>query len=396
MILATCRSFKVALNDAGKRWEVESLSTTLRRCPSRARLAHALIVQLSREDSMEYRRLGRSGLFVSALTLGTMTFGGRGAFSKVGSTDVAGARRHVDMCLEAGVNLFDTANIYSGGESEELLGEAIVGRRDELLLATKVRMSVGEGPNDTGLSRHHIIRQCEDSLRRLVHIQDRFRAMSYGNEHETSYLRTYAFSGGARGARGRSSLLRSLRTPPLPDTFSQCSRRARTTDSQKPGVRTANSARRHPRLQQARAGCSQSDLLATHRGLHAAFDEQSALSLRELLHRSPREFGRQSTLWTLKDAAEVTFEEGLTNELVSGETIRATLSRLGVRWERAKRWIESPDPEYARKRGSRPADPSRREPSTVGFGLRGRDLVFSLRATCSAFLVGCHKADTPS
>ena len=116
---------------------------------------------------MEYRRLGRSGLFVSALTLGTMTFGGRGAFGKVGSTDVAGARRQVDMCLDAGVNLFDTANIYSGGESEEILGEAISGRRDELLLATKVRMPVGEGPNDTGLSRHHIIRQCEDSLRSL-------------------------------------------------------------------------------------------------------------------------------------------------------------------------------------------------------------------------------------
>src|SRR5215211_849050 len=85
--------------------------------------------------------------------------------------------------------------------------------------------------------------------------------------------------------------------------------------------------------------------------VHAAIHEQSARSLRELLHRSPREFGRQSTLWTLKDAAEVSFEEGLTNELVSGETIRATLSRLGVRWERAKRWIESPDPEYARKKG---------------------------------------------
>jgi aryl-alcohol dehydrogenase-like predicted oxidoreductase len=96
-----------------------------------------------------------------------MTFGGQGGFRKVGSTDVAGARRHVDMCLEAGVNLFDTANIYSAGESEELLGEAIAGRRDELLLATKVRMSVGDGPNDTGLSRHHIIRQCEQSLRRL-------------------------------------------------------------------------------------------------------------------------------------------------------------------------------------------------------------------------------------
>ena len=76
---------------------------------------------------MEYRRLGRSGLFVSALTLGSMTFGGRGAFSRVGSTDVTGARRQVDMCLDAGVNLFDTANIYSGGESEKILGEAISG-----------------------------------------------------------------------------------------------------------------------------------------------------------------------------------------------------------------------------------------------------------------------------
>jgi aryl-alcohol dehydrogenase-like predicted oxidoreductase len=81
---------------------------------------------------MEYRRLGRSGLFVSALTLGTMTFGGQGGFSKVGATDVAGARRQVDMCLDAGINLFDTANIYSGGESEEILGEAISGRRDDL------------------------------------------------------------------------------------------------------------------------------------------------------------------------------------------------------------------------------------------------------------------------
>ena len=116
---------------------------------------------------MEYRRLGRSGLFVSALTLGTMTFGGQGGFSKVGATEVAGAKRQVDMCLDAGINLFDTANIYSGGESEEILGKAISGRRDDLLLATKVRMSVGDGPNDTGLSRHHIIRQCDESLGRL-------------------------------------------------------------------------------------------------------------------------------------------------------------------------------------------------------------------------------------
>src|ERR671917_913043 len=117
---------------------------------------------------MEYRRLGRSGLFVSSLTLGTMTFGGRGDFGKmVGATDIAGARRQVDICLEAGVNLFDTADIYSDGRSEEVLGEAIKGRRDDLLLATKVRMPAGEGPNDTGLSRIHIVRQCERSLKRL-------------------------------------------------------------------------------------------------------------------------------------------------------------------------------------------------------------------------------------
>ena len=100
-----------------------------------------------REGPLEYRRLGRSGLFVSSLTLGTMTFGGRGDFGKVvGATDVAGARRQVDMCLEAGVNLFDTANIYSDGRSEEVLGEAIKGRRDDLLLATKVRMPAEAAP----------------------------------------------------------------------------------------------------------------------------------------------------------------------------------------------------------------------------------------------------------
>ena len=116
---------------------------------------------------MEYRRLGRSGLFVSALTLGTMTFGGSDKFSLVGSADVTAATRQVDMCLDAGINLFDTANAYSSGESEEILGEVIAGRRDRVLLATKARMPVGEGPNDAGLSRHHLIRECEESLRRL-------------------------------------------------------------------------------------------------------------------------------------------------------------------------------------------------------------------------------------
>ena len=96
-----------------------------------------------------------------------MTFGGRGKFGMIGSTDVETATRQVDMCLDAGVNLFDTADMYSDGESEEILGKAIEGRRDRLLLATKARMPVGEGPNETGLSRYHLIHQCEESLRRL-------------------------------------------------------------------------------------------------------------------------------------------------------------------------------------------------------------------------------------
>src|SRR5437588_4838533 len=116
---------------------------------------------------MEYRQLGRSGLKVSALTMGTMTFGGRGNFGNVGNTDVDEARRQVDLCLEAGVNLIDTADVYSGGRSEEIVGAAIAGHRDDVLLATKVRMPMGDGPNDAGLSRHHIISGCEASLRRL-------------------------------------------------------------------------------------------------------------------------------------------------------------------------------------------------------------------------------------
>jgi aryl-alcohol dehydrogenase-like predicted oxidoreductase len=116
---------------------------------------------------MEYRQLGRSGLRISALTLGTMTFGGRGDFQAVGTTDVDGALRQVDTCLDAGVNLIDTADVYSDGFAEEITGEVIKGRRDSLLLSTKVRMPMGDGPNDAGLSRQHIIAGCEASLRRL-------------------------------------------------------------------------------------------------------------------------------------------------------------------------------------------------------------------------------------
>ncbi len=116
---------------------------------------------------MEYRALGTSGLRVSVLTMGTMTFGGTGGFANVGTTGVDDARRQVDMCLDAGVNLIDTADVYSDGLSEEILGEVLRGRRDRVLVATKVRMPMGDGPNDAGLSRHHVISGCEASLRRL-------------------------------------------------------------------------------------------------------------------------------------------------------------------------------------------------------------------------------------
>lgn len=99
--------------------------------------------------------------------MGTMTFGGKGTFAAVGSTAVDEARQHIDLCLDHGVNLIDTADVYSGGASEEIVGQILKGRRDEVLLATKVRFAVGTGPNDAGLSRHHIIRGCEASLRRL-------------------------------------------------------------------------------------------------------------------------------------------------------------------------------------------------------------------------------------
>ena len=116
---------------------------------------------------MDYRQLGRSGLKVSALSLGTMTFGGKGMFAKTGATDVAGARRQIDLCLEAGINLFDTADVYSDGLSEEILGKALEGRRDDVLIATKARFCTAPGVNGAGSSRFHLIAAIEASLRRL-------------------------------------------------------------------------------------------------------------------------------------------------------------------------------------------------------------------------------------
>jgi aryl-alcohol dehydrogenase-like predicted oxidoreductase len=117
---------------------------------------------------MEYRQLGYSGLKVPVLSFGTGTFGGANEFFRAwGTSDVAEATRLVDICLEAGVNLFDTADVYSQGVSEDILGKAIEGRRNQLLLSTKATFTMGDGPNDLGSSRYHLIESCEGSLRRL-------------------------------------------------------------------------------------------------------------------------------------------------------------------------------------------------------------------------------------
>jgi aryl-alcohol dehydrogenase-like predicted oxidoreductase len=117
---------------------------------------------------MEFRTLGRSGLKVPVLSFGTGTFRGGNEFFKAwGASDVAEATRLVDICLDAGVNLFDTADVYSDGLSETILGKAIDGKRDRVLISTKATFKTGPGPNDLGSSRHHLIQACEASLKRL-------------------------------------------------------------------------------------------------------------------------------------------------------------------------------------------------------------------------------------
>jgi aryl-alcohol dehydrogenase-like predicted oxidoreductase len=118
---------------------------------------------------MEHRLLGGSGLKIPVLSLGTGTFGGGNSefFKAWGSSDVAEATRLVDICLDAGLNLFDSADVYSGGAAEEILGQAIKGRRDKVLISTKGGFRTGPGPNETGSSRFHLIQTVEASLRRL-------------------------------------------------------------------------------------------------------------------------------------------------------------------------------------------------------------------------------------
>jgi aryl-alcohol dehydrogenase-like predicted oxidoreductase len=125
--------------------------------------------ELLAEKPMQYRFLGRSGLRLSVLGLGTVPFGSKGGeLGKWGCVNIDGARRMIDLCLDMGVNWIDTSNAYSLGSTEEVCGEALKGRRRErLLIATKVRFAMSSGPNDAGLSRFHLINQCEASLRRL-------------------------------------------------------------------------------------------------------------------------------------------------------------------------------------------------------------------------------------
>ena len=116
---------------------------------------------------MEYRQLGNSGLMVSVLTMGTMTFGGAGPFAKVGSGSVDELKRMIDIVADAGVNFIDTADIYSFGRCEEMIGEAMPTRKAGMLIASKARFRMGPGPNDVGASRQHLIQACEASLKRL-------------------------------------------------------------------------------------------------------------------------------------------------------------------------------------------------------------------------------------
>ena len=117
---------------------------------------------------MDYRQLGRSGMKVPALSFGTGTFGGKGELFKAwGSTDASEATRLIDICLDAGLTMFDSADIYSAGESERVLGAAVKGRRDRVLISTKATFRAGEGPNDVGSSRFHLLQAVEGSLKRL-------------------------------------------------------------------------------------------------------------------------------------------------------------------------------------------------------------------------------------
>ncbi len=173
---------------------------------------------------MEYRLLGGSGFKVPVLTLGTGTFGGKGElFSAWGNSGVPEAKRLVDICLDAGLTMFDSADGYSDGMAEEILGKAIAGRRDKVLISTKATFRVGDGPNDVGSSRFHLLRAVEDSLKRLgTDYIDLFQLHAFDAmtpvEETLSTLDT-------SGARGKNPLRRLLQFFRL--AFDEIARRGR-------------------------------------------------------------------------------------------------------------------------------------------------------------------------
>src|SRR5688500_6489150 len=148
--------------------ESRSIDSFPSACCSQRRSVSLSSLVTHRGARMEYRYLGASGLKVSALAFGTGTFGGKGDFFNAwGTTQADDARRLIDVCLDAGINLFDTADAYSNGESETILGTAVAGRRDRVILSTKVSLRTGTGPNDVGASRHYLLKSVESSLKRL-------------------------------------------------------------------------------------------------------------------------------------------------------------------------------------------------------------------------------------
>ena len=176
--------------------------------------------------------------------------------------------------------------------------------------------------------------------------------MVYPLDHEKTYLCASFERRRAPNPGGGAAFLRCFRPPSLSNPAGELQGRERLPNSPQPRVQSPETARNaiHTFNERGLPEALQRGSKRPHT-IHRAFQgPQQSEALRELLHESPREFGKQSSLWTLEMAAEVSFEEGLTKERVSGETIRATLSRMGVRWERAKRWITSPDPEYATKK----------------------------------------------
>jgi aryl-alcohol dehydrogenase-like predicted oxidoreductase len=180
---------------------------------------------------MEYRQLGRSGLRVPVLSFGTGTFGGTGPlFGAWGRSDAREARRLLDICLDAGVNLFDTADVYSDGASEQVLGEAIKGRRDAVLISTKTGLPTGEGANDWGASRARLVRVVEGMLKRLG--TDYIDLLQLHAFDASTPVEELLENAGPADRRGQATLRRRVQLPRLAaDEAAGCRRPRRSAAS---------------------------------------------------------------------------------------------------------------------------------------------------------------------